>query len=231
MRYIDLEKPNIRIVKNFINKSDIDKILETKNFSEELWSLDFNVNYPKEKNVDKILWPSIKQWDGMCINFTHEKFYDRYPLDKDFYKDIENKTKLVTEDKFGVNVKTEQYLVNRWRVGREQAPHLDYFISEDGDHDYDMLEENNIPRPYLESFEGRFQTKHFSSLIYLNNDYEGGELWFPQYNGFSIKPEPGMLVTFRGDENTLHGVKMVTKGTRYTVSIFWTDLDKMKDML
>jgi hypothetical protein len=231
MKQIDLEKPNIRIVKNFINKQEIDKILEAKNFSEDLWGLDFKVNYPKEEETDPVLWPSIKQWDGMCVNFTHDRFYERYPIDKSFYKDLENRTKLITEDKFKAKVKTEQYLVNRWRVGRDQAPHLDYFISDEGHHDYDMLSNNNISKKYLESFEGRFQTKHFSSLIYLNNDYDGGEIWFPQYNGFSIKPEPGMLVTFKGDEKTLHGVKMVTSGTRYTVSIFWTDLSKVKDML
>lgn len=167
----------------------------------------------------------------MCVNFTHDSFYERYPIDKSFYKDLENRTKLITEDKFKVKVKTEQYLINRWRVGREQAPHLDYFISDEGHHDYEMLANNNISKKYLESFEGRFQTKHFSSLIYLNNDYDGGEIWFPQYNDFSIKPEPGMLVTFKGDENTLHGVKMVTSGIRYTVSIFWTDLNKVQDML
>lgn len=231
MQIIDLEKPNIRIIKNFLSQEEVNKILEAKNFSEELWALDFNINYPKEKDVDEILWPSIKQWDGMCINFTFDNFYDRYPIDKKFYKDLENKTRLVTEDRFNVKLKTEQYLINRWRVGRDQAPHLDYFIAGEGEHDYEMLASHNIPKPFLESFEGKFQTKHFSSLIYLNDDFEGGELWFPQHDKFSIKPEPGMLITFKGDEHTLHGVKMVTSGIRYTASIFWTDLSKIPNML
>jgi len=69
-----------------------------------------------------------------------------------------------------------------------------------------------------------FQTKHYSSLIYLNDDYEGGELYFPEYD-FAIKPEVGTLICFRGDENTLHGVKKVTDGIRYTISLFWEDLE------
>ncbi len=43
----------------------------------------------------------------------------------------------------------------------------------------------------------------------------------PQHE-FEIRPEPGMLIAFKGDENHLHGVKKVTEGIRYTWSVFWT---------
>ena len=227
MKIIDLEKPNIRIVKNFLTDEQCDDLLYVKNFSENLWNLDFDINYPKEEEVSSDLWPSIKQWQGMCINITDDKFYVRYGLDKEYFDELEKVVKLHTEERFNVKVDHEQYLINRWRVGRQQSPHLDYFIEDDGFHDYEMLEMNNLPRSYLKTFGGRFQTKHFSSLIYLNDDYVGGELYFPQYENYSIKPEKGTLVTFRGDENTLHGVKMVEEGIRYTVSIFWTDQSKL----
>jgi hypothetical protein len=221
---IDFKKPNIRIINNFLTDEECDKILSVKSFSENLWSLDFDINYPKEKDVDPALWPSITQWDGMCINFTNLEFYERYKLDKEYFENLAKRMKPHTEEKFNVtNLLKEQYLINRWRIGREQAPHLDYFLENERDHDYEMLAKNNIPKDWLKSFEGRFQTKHYSTLIYLNDDYVGGELWFPQYENFTIKPKKGMLVTFQGDENTLHGVKAVTEGTRYTISMFWTD--------
>jgi len=224
MEIVDIEKPNIRIVKNFLTDKECEDILYVKSFSEDLWNLDFEINYPKQNDVDAVLWPSIVQWKGMCINFTYPYFFERYNLDQEYFDDIAEKMKFYTEDKFNVNnLIKEQYLINRWRIGREQAPHIDYFIEDEMDHDYEMLSMHNIPKEYLKSFEGKFQTKHYSTLVYLNDDYEGGSIWFPQYNNFSIKPEKGSLITFKGDENTIHGVKAVTKGLRYTISMFWSD--------
>jgi hypothetical protein len=40
-----------------------------------------------------------------------------------------------------------------------------------------------------------------------------------------IKPEVGTLICLKGDENSLHGVKKVESGTRYTISLFWEDLE------
>ena len=37
MEVIDLEKPNIRIVKNFFSEEECNNMLKVKNFSEELW--------------------------------------------------------------------------------------------------------------------------------------------------------------------------------------------------
>lgn len=228
MEIINLKAPDVIIIKNFISDEECDEILKVKNFSETLWDLDFNQNYPKEKDVDPVLWQSITQWKGMSVNITFDHFYSRYDLNKDYYTDLSKKIKDIVSKRYDANLIPEQYLINRWRVGRDQRPHLDYFIEEEGEHDYEMLEKHNLPKSFLTSFEKRFQTKHFSSLLYLNEDYTGGELWFPQHDNFTITPEKGMLVCFRGDEDTLHGVKMVTEGIRYTVSLFFTDKDKIK---
>jgi len=229
MEIIDLEKPKIRVIKNFLTNKECEDILYIKSFSEDLWNLDFDINYPKEKETDPALWPSIIQWKGMCINFTNEDFFERYSLDKEYFDELAKKMQFYTEERFDVkNLLKEQYLINRWRIGREQTPHIDYFLENEIDHDYEMLAMHNIPKDYLKSFAGRFQTKHYSTLIYLNDDYEGGEIWFPQYDNFSIKPEKGSLITFKGDEKTIHGVRAVTKGIRYTLSMFWTDPSLIK---
>jgi hypothetical protein len=223
---IDLYSPNIRIVKNFLTKDEVDKILEVKNFSEDLWRLDYIQNYPKIEDVAENLRWAVAQWDGMCINVTHDDWYKRYNLDQSYYLNLSERIKFHIEERFNVStLRKEQYLINRWRPGREQTPHLDYFYEEEANHDYEMLSMNNIPKEFLDTFGKMFQTKHLSSLIYLNDDYEGGELWFPQYDNYSIKPEVGTLILFRGDENTLHGVKKVESGIRYTISLFWEDTE------
>ena len=55
-------------------------------------------------------------------------------------------------------------------------------------------------------------------MYYLNDDYEGGEIFFPDYN-LKIKPKPNSLLMFPGNENYAHGVKEVTKGFRYTYQV------------
>jgi hypothetical protein len=225
MEIIDLDYPNIRIVKNFLSKEDCNEILKVKDMSEDLWAIDYELNYPKSENVASNLQYSVSQWDGMCINVTHEGFAERYGLSTKYYKDLADKIKPYISSRFNVDtLRPEQYLINRWRVGREQTPHLDYFYEEEPGHDYEKLAKNNIPKSFLDTFGKMFQTKHYSSLIYLNENYEGGELYFPEHN-FSIKPEAGTLICFKGDEHTLHGVKKVQSGIRYTVSLFWEDVE------
>lgn len=57
--------------------------------------------------------------------------------------------------------------------------------------------------------------KSYIAGLFLTDDYEGGELVFPDL-GLSIKPNKGDLVLFPG-HCTNHGVNKVTKGTRVNV--------------
>ena len=64
-----------------------------------------------------------------------------------------------------------------------------------------------------------FPERDYVSLIYLNDDYEGGELSVPSLN-FEKKPERGTLISFRGGD-TPHAVKTINSGTRYTIICWW----------
>jgi len=55
-----------------------------------------------------------------------------------------------------------------------------------------------------------------SALLYLNDDYEGGNLRFPHCN-IDIKPEAGSLIFFPSNFVYVHEVAAVTKGTRYSL--------------
>ena len=59
-----------------------------------------------------------------------------------------------------------------------------------------------------------------SSILFLNNDYEGGELSFKNtFNDdeISIKPTPGTLLVWPSNILFPHAVKPVKKGIRYTI--------------
>jgi predicted 2-oxoglutarate/Fe(II)-dependent dioxygenase YbiX len=62
----------------------------------------------------------------------------------------------------------------------------------------------------------RVQDRDYSVLIYLNDEYEGGELQLIEQN-FTIKPTPGMLLAFPSDHRYLHAALPTTSGIRYAV--------------
>lgn len=83
----------------------------------------------------------------------------------------------------------------RWEKGSSQPPHAD----QSNGYDY----------------------REFGSVLYLNDDYQGGSIHFPQY-GIDIKPIGGTYAFFPGDLNHMHGVSEIKDNTRYTFPIFWT---------
>jgi hypothetical protein len=63
---------------------------------------------------------------------------------------------------------------------------------------------------------------HYSSILMLNSDYEGGELYF-EHHGVQVKLEQGDLIMFRGNAENLHGVRKVLEGKRFNFIFFFRD--------
>lgn len=61
----------------------------------------------------------------------------------------------------------------------------------------------------------------YNAVIYLNEDYQGGEIFFPELNK-EIKPEKGAIVAFHGRE-VLHGVKEVKNNIRCSMNLWFSD--------
>ncbi len=80
--------------------------------------------------------------------------------------------------------------------------------------------------------EGTNQKEHtdngndFTAIIYLNDDYEGGELNFPSLE-LSIKPIKGSLIIWPG--NLTHSISTVSSGTRYTMPIFFKAISVLSE--
>ena len=63
--------------------------------------------------------------------------------------------------------------------------------------------------------------REWASVIYLNSDFDGGEIYFSEGSDLSIyKPVIGSLVFFEG--RRWHGVRAVTQGVRYTSPGWYT---------
>jgi 2OG-Fe(II) oxygenase superfamily len=56
-----------------------------------------------------------------------------------------------------------------------------------------------------------------AGILYLNEDFDGGETFYPEYN-FEIKPKKNRLAVHYGDP--IHGIKQVYNGNRYALNGF-----------
>jgi len=72
----------------------------------------------------------------------------------------------------------------------------------------------------------------WSAVLYLNDDYEGGEFVFlknsdgdinDEENHLIIKPKRGMMICFSAGLDSVHSVKEVKNGNRYTLPLWYTD--------
>jgi hypothetical protein len=91
-------------------------------------------------------------------------------------------------DKNRYNLELNQVPIKKWNQGQSMGPHFD---GQDGD-----------------------STLAFSLVAYVNDDYEGGEIHFPNQN-ITIKPKAGSLIMFPSQQPYVHEVMPITSGTRY----------------
>lgn len=77
---------------------------------------------------------------------------------------------------------------------------------------------------WLDGTPALFPYRYCAGICYLNDDYEGGETFFPNFN-IKIKPKKGKVVLFSSNLEHQHGVKEV-KGERYTMPIWFSKNSK-----
>jgi len=61
----------------------------------------------------------------------------------------------------------------------------------------------------------------WSSILYLNDNFKGGETIVGDE---IVKPETGKIIFFEGAE-VEHSVTMITKGVRYTIPCWYSDIN------
>jgi hypothetical protein len=113
--------------------------------------------------------------------------------------------KLEVDAYFSVDALPTSPAMVRWLPGQLQMPHADKELHTGPD----AGKPNDFPHYDI------------AGLFYINDDYEGGELYFPN-QGIKFKPKPGAAYFFPGDKNYIHGVSEIISGIRYTVPFFWT---------
>jgi hypothetical protein len=62
-------------------------------------------------------------------------------------------------------------------------------------------------------------TTRYGFVLYLNENYDGGELYYPLLN-IEYKPKRGDLVIHPGSIEYSHGVRDISNGERYNITLF-----------
>jgi hypothetical protein len=100
---------------------------------------------------------------------------------------------------------------------QEHADNADYICRFHGDHQW---RDGDCDAGYWTPITGS-EAYDFSVVLFLNDDFHGGPLHFPQYD-FYIQPTCGTLVAFPSNRHFLHGVDYVVAGARYALAIWLT---------
>jgi hypothetical protein len=154
--------------------------------------------------------------DGVCIydaSYWEDRVATTNSLNKSDPKVLEviegmqQRLKLEVDKFLSVDALPTPPALVRWLPGQYQNPHADK----------ELHEGENRGKP------NDFPYYDIAGLFYLNDDYEGGELYFPN-QGIKFKPKRGAAYFFPGDMNYIHGVTEVLSGIRYVSPFFWTIL-------
>jgi hypothetical protein len=191
---------NIIIENNFIDKKEIDTLLYLlKNSSDK------NELLPNGEGCDY-------RKDGSPVSI---KTISLNSIGNPSLDSLIQKSKKNIEYNFGQRFYLQTPVWARvWDVGDFQSPHSDSEYN-----DSNLAIDEGLPEDEWVNHIPRFLSD-YSSLFYLNDDYDGGELFFPEFN-LTIKPRLGDLITFPTNSMYIHAVKEIKYGTRYNILLKW----------
>lgn len=90
-------------------------------------------------------------------------------------------------------------------------------LSQNMHHEYYNLLRYQGGQEYLAHYDGGGESRRVvSAILYLNDNYEGGEIEFPNFD-IKIKPQAGMLILFPSNYAYTHIAHPVTEGTKYAI--------------
>ena len=208
MSIVNLDKNNFIYLKDEINTKGVlgithNRIVEIPNFVDED-TANGMIGYFElyEKN-----WGPIAFYNSTGMGIApNDPAFKEFGLEEMFFEKLRDKFKDAVEIVFERKVRPNTSHAQKWEVGGFAAPHSD-------NSDFD-------------GNPNAFEINKYVGILYLNDDYEGGELFFcdPEKEMkpyLSFKPNKLSYYVFCGGVENIHGVSEITNGTRYTMVSFW----------
>jgi hypothetical protein len=177
---------DVLLVKDFFSKEDLDKVFDIINTTpNEEWFVEYHSNLK---------------------NFCMQKF------GRD---DVDN---LVAEGKFEItqnwqdknlNISNHSFQKDFFNRLNDLVQNVDDTIELSGFATIQRMQEGVELKAHTD--QDTDPSIRYAAILYLNNDYVDGELFFPN-NGLEFKPDPGSMLIFPGTAEYNHGVKHVGPG-------------------
>ena len=158
-------------------------------------------DYLIKSSIASDLWTTAGDefWNNRIINYSDLLIFDKKAAN--IMMDANIRCQETIKKSFNLSeIYPDLLQVVRWFPGMQQMPHADDMSNTD--------------------IKGHAH-RTFGSVIYLNDDYEGGHTYYPNFN-FDVTPKIGCLAFHPADLDHLHGVTEIKNLTRYTVASFWT---------
>ncbi len=170
----------------------------------------FYDNFLTEEDAEKIIaffedpeqpWSMSAFFEsyGMSI-MPQDPLLEKYGLPIDYLGKLADRMHKAVEDAHQRPVKSVSSHAQKWNVGAFAPFHSD---NTDMEGNWSAWEKSKLV-----------------CLLYINDDYEGGELNFRDHP-IKLKPKARQLVTFPGGINNVHEVTVVEGSTRHTIGAFW----------
>lgn len=178
------------------------------------------------------LWPNPEQTiqliEHECSNVDSGAYWQRAEtIGSGAYQD--NRTNLllpvthiaaVSNNSLAQNIHNQFYMI----LAAASLPYINrYGIKENLWHEgYSVLKykENQEYKAHYDG--GTLIGRAVSAILYLNSDFEGGEIEFVNF-GIKIKPQPGMLILFPSNYAYKHIAHPIKTGTKYALVTWLRD--------
>jgi predicted 2-oxoglutarate/Fe(II)-dependent dioxygenase YbiX len=182
------------------------KIIYYKNAIENVSDL---LNLIEKTDLDDLNLSVVSKWNNWISSDKSYTFGKQKMMNFNNYDNSSNETKLIYDsinnpivfvskhysEMFNFDIgKLMPLSISKYFVGKEMGPHVDSY--------------------------GDDRSPVISVVAYLNDDYEGGELYFNK-QGIKIKPEAGSIMVFPSTEPYYHESMPIKNGVKYMSPGFW----------
>lgn len=137
------------------------------------------------------------------FNYVDSKEYN---IGADLMAGIADRTSATISDHYQNGYYLKSMFYSKMIAGGKNTLHMDNW--------YENFNNELRPRPY--------NMYDRSGILYLTDNYEGGEIYFPKQD-FKIKPKAGTFIFFEGNIEVPHEVLEVTSGVRCNIISFYGD--------
>lgn len=146
-------------------------------------------------------WTPVAFYESYGMNMIEDdQDLEKFDLPRNFLATVTERMKEAVEDAHNRLIKKVSTHAQKWETGSFASYHSD--------------------NSDMDGNPSAWEPSKLVCLLYLNDDYEGGQLDFRDHD-ITISPPEGVLITFPGGIENVHAVKEVLSGTRYTLGAFW----------